>query len=922
MQLLNWLVPLALLWPLLWCVRVLLVARALAGLRFGRERVEPCSLDAVPAYVREASQSYIAEVTQLGFSLRQAWCEVSTNGPEFDSYEIELVHATEPTRALVRLHKSLARAGQCWLAFRTTLNDGRELATTSYREERILPLPTNLDWESLEEASAAELLARHRERVAAAGAAPVVLAADAALQREQAITDEVVAIFRDSGSAHLEPDGRLAWRFGSALKMAAQLIRAEAQRKRAAKKRGAAVTSPVLSAETQQEIDWVQYRQIGAVQRGRMAWVPKTLLMLGSLALFALALGWQTSSRAALILIGALIFHEGGHLLGMRWFGFRDIQLLFLPFLGGAAVGHDAKVLKPWQHLVILFLGPLPGLFIGLALLAAAWSGPSWLKQVAAILVFLNAFNLLPILPLDGGQIVDFAFASRFPRLRALFTVLSGVGLLAISVWAKGGTLLAAVGVFMLWRLPIEWKAARLQRELRRELPPEADEETVVRRLLSRLRGPDWKKLNATQRMQTARRLQHTLRLPRPGWGTMAFAFAAYCSPLWLGLPLVLGGVHVQGAATMRAAEARAVAAGLPLGTSRSQPAAVPEADNAAIPYGAAEEKVAALIKTNKRWLLADDTSSSEDPVVREIAALLREAAQRPAFVPLPDQPDRPSNRYIRHLATRWLAREARQKTRFGEPVEALLLVRDGLRLTRLFQRSPGWWSWQENETAQRDLWGGAEEALAAGGSVPAPLLTDLAGLADPAGELAFAREALIFDRLDSMQNWSHLVDQMQPTGRRVSFALRVFVALERLNPLRYRQYVEQIDEAIALRHALDEAQQGRWPSVARPASLENFDPVRYQLQQVGDLLARLQQARTALAASWQMTTSGQRPAGFAELQAPWWSGVPRHPATAELLGWTRIGSTEALVFAAALQSPIEAVEATPRMIWRLPAKK
>ena len=78
------------------------------------------------------------------------------------------------------------------------------------------------------------------------------------------------------------------------------------------------------------------------------------------------------SPVVAVSLIVALVVHEGGHLLGMRWFGFRDTQLLFIPFYGGAAIGHDDQVLRPWRLIVIILLGAWPGLVASLGFLPMA----------------------------------------------------------------------------------------------------------------------------------------------------------------------------------------------------------------------------------------------------------------------------------------------------------------------------------------------------------------------------------------------------------------------------------------------------------------------------------------------------------------------------------------------------------------------
>ncbi|UCG34043.1 MAG: hypothetical protein JSU68_05280, partial [Phycisphaerales bacterium] len=91
----------------------------------------------------------------------------------------------------------------------------------------------------------------------------------------------------------------------------------------------------------------------------------------------------------------------------------------------------------------------------------------------------LNAINLLPILPADGGHIIGALFFSRAPRAKAVFSTLSGLALaligLGLSDWILGG-----LGVLLLISTPIAFRQARLVKTFRRllhaeELPPVTD---------------------------------------------------------------------------------------------------------------------------------------------------------------------------------------------------------------------------------------------------------------------------------------------------------------------------------------------------------------------------------------------------------------------------------------------------------------
>jgi len=109
----------------------------------------------------------------------------------------------------------------------------------------------------------------------------------------------------------------------------------------------------------------------------------------------------------------SILLHEFGHVM-MGWcFGSRSQVLLY--FFGGLAIGME--VWKRWQRVLVFFAGPA----IQLVLLAVVMVLTLWLpgavprdyevpvKALLAMLFLINLFwplfNLLPIWPLDGGQI-------------------------------------------------------------------------------------------------------------------------------------------------------------------------------------------------------------------------------------------------------------------------------------------------------------------------------------------------------------------------------------------------------------------------------------------------------------------------------------------------------------------------------------
>jgi len=132
--------------------------------------------------------------------------------------------------------------------------------------------------------------------------------------------------------------------------------------------------------------------------------VKQTILLVAGFA--AASLLWGV--RLAVILLAYLLFHEYGHVVGMKWCGVRVRGIFVLPFLGAVAVSEDTPPTR-WKAFVIAWMGPAFGAIITLAaaiaLLAAGGKSPT-LREIAWYWAVISLFNLLPLGILDGGRIV------------------------------------------------------------------------------------------------------------------------------------------------------------------------------------------------------------------------------------------------------------------------------------------------------------------------------------------------------------------------------------------------------------------------------------------------------------------------------------------------------------------------------------
>jgi Zn-dependent protease len=170
-------------------------------------------------------------------------------------------------------------------------------------------------------------------------------------------------------------------------------------------------------------------------------------------------------------IVGVLALHETGHYLGMRWFGYRDMRMFFVPALGAAVSGHKPGV-PAWQEAIVLLLGPLPGLLLGCGIyFVDLVDAVPLLRGGAAWLVTLNFLNLLPFEPLDGGKLCNRHLFSRVRWLEMVAVVLGTVGLVLVClgpVWICLG-LSAALAIFGL--APARYKLARAAADLQARWP-------------------------------------------------------------------------------------------------------------------------------------------------------------------------------------------------------------------------------------------------------------------------------------------------------------------------------------------------------------------------------------------------------------------------------------------------------------------
>jgi hypothetical protein len=153
----------------------------------------------------------------------------------------------------------------------------------------------------------------------------------------------------------------------------------------------------------------------------------------------------------------------------MKIFNYQDVRIFFLPFFGAATSG---RILNPngTKQAFISLAGPLPGIVIGFIFALIFTSSNNDIYYHFAILfVSINAFNLLPLHPLDGGHFFESVIFSRNPIIETLFKFITSI-ILGLIAFFLHSWILLTVAVLMPLTLRIDYRIASVAHSIRKEM--------------------------------------------------------------------------------------------------------------------------------------------------------------------------------------------------------------------------------------------------------------------------------------------------------------------------------------------------------------------------------------------------------------------------------------------------------------------
>jgi stage IV sporulation protein FB len=160
-------------------------------------------------------------------------------------------------------------------------------------------------------------------------------------------------------------------------------------------------------------------------------------------------------------LFAIVLFHELGHLAMALRYGWKVKEVKLLPF-GGVMEAEGAGTIPAREEAIVAIAGPLQNAVLAGGAWLAGQAGlidPSWAEDFIRANAAIAFFNLVPVLPLDGGRIAQAWISLRLPYHKTLVwsartsLALSGaVVLLSVFPLFLGGLLqlnLLLVGLFL-----------------------------------------------------------------------------------------------------------------------------------------------------------------------------------------------------------------------------------------------------------------------------------------------------------------------------------------------------------------------------------------------------------------------------------------------------------------------------------------
>jgi len=180
-----------------------------------------------------------------------------------------------------------------------------------------------------------------------------------------------------------------------------------------------------VDGKKQRRVSLANLGSLGAIIALMAKFGLASITALISVAIYAQIFGWVF----AIGLVALLFVHEMGHAVVMKLKGIPVGGMIFIPLLG-AAVFMNRMPRNAKDEAEVGIAGPVAGALASSVCLVLSLTNPEssaiW-ASLAYFGFFMNLFNLIPILPFDGGRVLA--------AIDRRIWIIGFIGLVAVQIW-------------------------------------------------------------------------------------------------------------------------------------------------------------------------------------------------------------------------------------------------------------------------------------------------------------------------------------------------------------------------------------------------------------------------------------------------------------------------------------------------------
>lgn len=169
-----------------------------------------------------------------------------------------------------------------------------------------------------------------------------------------------------------------------------------------------------------------------------------------------------------ILLLIVLLIHELGHFIFMKLFNYKNVRMLFIPLMGAFVSGFKDRYSQK-QSFAVVLAGPIPGITLGITCFYYAQvTHAAWLMTISLLFLFLNVLNLLPLDPLDGGQLLRIIIRKNKDLFQFIFSLTSSLLMIGFGLYFET-YLLIGFGFLMALRVRSQQKNYQIRKELKED---------------------------------------------------------------------------------------------------------------------------------------------------------------------------------------------------------------------------------------------------------------------------------------------------------------------------------------------------------------------------------------------------------------------------------------------------------------------